>query len=144
VRSYIVDAHKELVRPECTWYRKWFAESKLFEPGEAALTPEGKKLLDGIAGWINQDKASDHDVVIAAFAAPGQNAEYALTLSQKQAEAVCEYLRSTHRVHRTGFWYWSNRNVRPIGVGTNPPPIPGNDKLPPARIEVNVFVPRAL
>jgi outer membrane protein OmpA-like peptidoglycan-associated protein len=143
VRSYVVDAHKELVRPECRWYRKWFREKDLFEPGGAALTDDGKKLLDDIADWINEDKASDQAVIIAAFAAPGQDAEYARTVTQKQAEAVCEYLRSNHRVHRTGFWYWSNRDVRALGVGTNPPAIPGNERLPAARIEVNVFWPRA-
>ncbi len=43
VRSYVVDAHKELVRPDCKRFCKWFPESDLFEPGRAVLTSDGRK-----------------------------------------------------------------------------------------------------
>lgn len=140
VRSYVVDAHKELIRPDCTRYRKWFPEAKLFEPGRAMLTPDGKKALDEIAGWLNEQKDSSQDVVIAGFADDKLNADFAQTLSQKQSEAVLDYLKSGHRIHRTGFWFWSNRSAKAIGVGNSAPPVPETQSLPPARIEVLVFV----
>jgi phospholipid/cholesterol/gamma-HCH transport system substrate-binding protein len=141
VRSYVVDPNKELIRPDCKRYRKWFAEDKLFVPGKAVLTPEGKKRLDEASAWLNEAKDSAQDVVIAGFADPSQNPDFALALTQKQSEAVMDYLKSNHRVHRTGFWFWSNRSVRSIGVGTNPPPVPESESLPAARIELLVFVP---
>src|SRR5262249_41394979 len=114
VRNYVVDAHKELIRPECTRYRKWFPEAKLFEPGRAVLTADGKKALDDIAGWINEQKDPSQDVVVAAFADDKLNPEFALTLTQKQAAAVLDYLKRSHRIHRTGFWFWSNRPAKAI------------------------------
>lgn len=140
VRSYVVDAHKELVRPDFTRYRKWFPEAMLFEPGRAVLTAEGKKALDDVAGWLNENKDSSQEVVVAGFADSKLNPDFALTLTQKQAEAVLEYLKSNHRIHRTGFWYWSNRSVKALGVGTNPPPVPESVRLPEARIELLVFI----
>jgi phospholipid/cholesterol/gamma-HCH transport system substrate-binding protein len=142
VRSYVVDPHKELIRPDCKRYRKWFSEDKLFEPGKAVLTSDGKRRLDDVSTWLNEAKDSAQEVVIAGFADPSQNADFALTLTQKQSDAVMEYLKSNYRVHRTGFWFWSNRSVRAIGVGTNPLPIPESESLPSARIELLVFVPQ--
>ena len=142
VRNYVVDPNKELIRPDCKRYRKWFAEDTLFEPGTAVLTAAGKKRLDEVSGWLNEDKDSAQDVVIAAFAGPGLNSDFAQALTQKQSEAVMEYFKSNFRVHRTGFWFWSNRSVHAIGVGNNPPPIPESEILPPARIEVLVFAPQ--
>lgn len=143
VRSYVVDAHKELVRPDCKRYRKWFSERQLFEPGKAILIESGKKLLDDVSTWLNEEKDSNQEVVIAAFAGPEHNADFAQTLTQKQSEAVLEYLKSKHKVHRTGFWFWSNRSVRAIGVGNNPPPVPESESLPAARLELLIFVPAA-
>jgi phospholipid/cholesterol/gamma-HCH transport system substrate-binding protein len=141
VRSYVVDPNKELIRPDCKRYRLYFAEDKLFEPGKAVLTAAGKKRLDDAGVWLNKDKQSNHDVVIAGFADPSHGPDYALALSQKQSEIVMDYLKTNHRVHRTGFWFWSNRSVRSIGVGANPSPVRETESLPPARIEVLVFVP---
>lgn len=142
VRSYVVDPNKELIRPDCKRYRKWFPEDKLFEPGSAVLTAEGKKRLDDVAGWVNDAKDSNQDVVIAGFASPSLNPEFALALTQKQSQAVMDYLKTNYRVHRTGFWFWSNRSVHALGVGNNPPPVPESEKLPAARIELLVFVPQ--
>jgi phospholipid/cholesterol/gamma-HCH transport system substrate-binding protein len=142
VRSYVVDPNKELIRPDCKRYRKWFAEDKLFEPGRAVLTAEGKKRLDEVSTWVNDAKDSSQDVVVAAFASPSLNPDFALALTQKQSETVMEYLKANHRVHRTGFWFWSNRSVRAIGVGNSPPPVPETENLPAARVELLVFVPQ--
>lgn len=143
VRSYVVDAHKELIRPECERHCKWYRESDLFEPGRAVLTSAGRKRLDEAAAWLAEHKEASSEVVVAAFAAPEQNAAIAKTLTQKQSEAVSEYLRTTHKVHKTGWWWWSTRPVRAIGVGNNPPPMPDADTLPASRVELLVFVPGA-
>jgi phospholipid/cholesterol/gamma-HCH transport system substrate-binding protein len=142
VRSYVVDANKELIRPDCKCHRKWFRASELFEPGRAVLTSAGRKRLDAAAGWLNGHKEKRSEVVVAAFADPGENRAVAQTLTQKQSEAVVTYLRSAHRVQRMGFWWWSNRRVRAVGGGTTPPPLPETESLPPARVEVLVFVPQ--
>jgi phospholipid/cholesterol/gamma-HCH transport system substrate-binding protein len=139
VRSYIVDAHRELVRPECKRTRRWFPEADLFEPGRAVLTAAGKGRLDSAAAWLNEQKDSGSEIVVAGFADPKHQAEFALTLTQKQSQVVVDYLRGEHRVHRLSFW--SSRNVKAVGVGANPPPTPEIEVLPAARIELLVFVP---
>jgi phospholipid/cholesterol/gamma-HCH transport system substrate-binding protein len=141
VRSYVVDAHKELVRPDCKRSRKWFAEDQLFEPGRAVLTSAGKRKLDDAAAWLNQQKDAGSEIVVAAFADPKQPADFAQTLTQKQSQAAADYLVSQHRVQRMGFWWWSNRNVKAVGCGANPSPMPETETLPPARVELLVFVP---
>jgi phospholipid/cholesterol/gamma-HCH transport system substrate-binding protein len=142
VRSYVIDPHKELVRPECKRSRKWFAEADLFERGRAVLTEAGKKRLDSAAEWLNGQKAQGSELVVASFAAPDQNADFAQTVTQKQSEVVGEYLKSAHQVHRTGWWWWSTRPMSAVGCGTAPSPVPETEKLPPARIELIVFVPQ--
>jgi phospholipid/cholesterol/gamma-HCH transport system substrate-binding protein len=142
VRSYVVDANKELIRPDCKRDRKWFPANQLFEPGRAVLTDQGRQALDAVVPWLKEHKEPHNEVMVAAFAAPNENPDFALTLTQKQGEAVRDYLRGTHRVHRTGFWWWSTRSVRSIGCGVNPPPVPETETLPPARVEVLVFVPQ--
>jgi phospholipid/cholesterol/gamma-HCH transport system substrate-binding protein len=142
VRNYVIDPQKELVRPECKRSRKWFTEKDLFEPGKAVLTAAGKKRLNAAAEWLNAQKEEGSELVVASFAAPGQQAEFAQTVTQKQSEVVSDYLKNSHQVHRTGWWWWSTRSIRAIGVGTMPTPVPETEKLPPARIELIVFVPQ--
>lgn len=142
VRSYVVDAHKELVRPDCDRFVQWFPQDALFEPGRAILTPAGKKTLDGAAAWLNEHKEPGSEVVIAAYASPNADADVAKTVTQKQAEAALEYLRSQHSVQRLGWWWWSNRTTKALGVGSQPPALPESASLPSARLELLVFVPR--
>jgi phospholipid/cholesterol/gamma-HCH transport system substrate-binding protein len=142
VRSYVVDPNKELIRPDCKRSRMWFAESDLFEPGKAVLTPQGKKRLETAAAWLNSQKEPGSELLVAAFAAPGQNADFAQAVTQKQSEVVADYLKSSHQVQRVGWWWWSNRPLRSIGCGTMPTPVPETEKLPPARLELIVFVPQ--
>jgi outer membrane protein OmpA-like peptidoglycan-associated protein len=134
VRSYVVDAQKELVRPDCKRTRKWYAEHQLFEPGRAVLTSAGREKLDEAAAWLNEQKDAGSEVVVAAFADPKQPADFAQTLTEKQSQVVVDYLRNQHRVQRTGFWWWSNRNVKALGLGANPSPMPESEALPSARI----------
>jgi hypothetical protein len=97
--------------------------------------------LDEGGAWLNGHKEPGSEIVIASFANLSQNADIAQTLTQKQSEVVSDYLKAAHQIQRTGFWLWSNRSVRPIGVGTNPPLLPATETLPAARIELLVFVP---
>ncbi len=143
VRGYVNDPHKELVRPGHVAHRKWFTEASLFEAGRAVLTESGKKKLDGIAPWINGHKEEDSEIVVAGFASASRDGAVARTITQKQAEAVLEYLRSEHRVHRMGFWWWSNRRTKAVGCGNAPPAMPERARLPDSRIEIVVFVPGA-
>ncbi len=141
VRSYVVDPAKELVRPDMKRFRKWYAESDLFESGTAVLTDKGRDRLDDGGAWLNKQKYPGAEVMIAAFADQAQKPEFAHTVTTKQAEVVLEYLRSKHSVHRTGWWWWSTRSTRSIGCGTTPTPVPETEKMPKARIELIVFAP---
>jgi phospholipid/cholesterol/gamma-HCH transport system substrate-binding protein len=145
IRSYVVDPNKLLNRPDCSFVRKVLAESKLFRPGRAVLTSAGRRELADVAEWLNAHKEKGSEVVVAAYARRGQNFEAAQTLTQKQSEVVCNYLTSNYKVHKTGWWFWKKRAVKPVGCGTMVSPIPGDAKrkLPAARVEVLVFVPQS-
>jgi phospholipid/cholesterol/gamma-HCH transport system substrate-binding protein len=145
IRSYVVDPHKLLNRPDCTFIRKVLPASKLFRPGRAVLTDAGRENLAEVAAWLNENKESDSEVVVAAYAPRSQDFEAAQTLTQKQSEVVCNYLTSNYKVHKTGWWFWKKRPVKPVGCATMASPIPGDakKKMPAARVEVLVFSPQS-
>jgi phospholipid/cholesterol/gamma-HCH transport system substrate-binding protein len=138
IRSFVVDAHKELVRPDRKRMRKVFGEDELFEPGQAILTDAGRAKLDGVAQWLKTYKAGD--IVVAGIAPPRSEPTFAQTLTQKQSEAVTTYLKSSG-VQRTGYWWWSTRPVKAIGCGNHPPAQPEAEELPASRVEVVLFLP---
>ncbi|MBM3992663.1 MAG: MCE family protein [Planctomycetes bacterium] len=140
VRSYVVDIAKELIRPDCKRYRTWYADTDLFEPGKSVLTADGRKKLDEAAVWLNKHKYENSEIVIAAFAAPTQPADFANQVTLKQCEATVEYLRSKN-VHHTGWWWWSTRPIKGIACGNQPTPVPETEKMPAGRVEILVFVP---
>jgi phospholipid/cholesterol/gamma-HCH transport system substrate-binding protein len=142
VRNYVVDINKELIRPECQRHCKWFREEELFQPETALLTDAGRQHLDKAAAWMNGLKQEGSEIVVASFADPQQDADRAQILTRKQSEAVVDYLRKQHQVHRMGFWWWSNRRVVALGCGTAAPPVSGSSDLPRPRIELLVFVPQ--
>ena len=113
----------------------------MFEPGKAVLTTAGRGKLDEAADWLIKHKYENSEVLVAAFAEPSQMADFAATVTQKQAEVTVEYLRSK-KVHHTGWWWWSTRSIRSIGCGNNPTPVPETEKMPAARVEIIVFVPQ--
>lgn len=141
VRSYVVDINKELNRPACKRYRMYYPAAQLFEPGRAVLTEAGQEALNKAADWLNEHKEEGSEVVVAAFAEPRSQADFAQTLTQKQAEVAAEYLKTNHSIHRMGFWWWSNRTVKALGCGNTPSPVPEREHLPAARVEFIVFVP---
>jgi phospholipid/cholesterol/gamma-HCH transport system substrate-binding protein len=141
VRDYVEDAAGLLVRPNCERHRQYFAEAELFEPGRAVLTPQGRERLDKLAPWLEGLKYKGSEVVIVAYADPQTTSpSLARTLTRQQSEAVCDYLKRQHAIQKMG-WF-SSRKVTALGQGINPPPLPERDPLPPARIEVIVFVPQ--
>ncbi len=143
VRSYVVDPHKLLHRPDCTYYRRWYDAKDLFEPGTAVLTGPGRREMVRLADWLKDNLSKKSEVVVASYAPAGLGFEAALTLTQKESEVVCGHLRD-HKVHKTGWWWWSTRPVKAVGCGTMASPIPADArrKLPAPRVEIVVFEPQ--
>ncbi len=142
VNRYVEDPTALLVRPNCERNRQVFAEAALFEPGRAVLTSQGRQRLDELAPWLEGLKHKGSEVVVAAYADPHGTVpgSVALALTRQQSEVVCEYLKDHHSVQKLG-WF-SSRKVTAVGLGAGPPPAPERDSLPPARVEVLVFVPQ--
>ena len=144
VRGYDKDAQSLLVRPDCERVRTVFAEGDLFEPGRSALTAPGKQRLDAVAeklkGSLRHDGA---DLVVAACADPKSavSPSLARALTESQSTAVVSYLKDHHSIQKAGWVSW--RDTTALGLGTSPYPGEEKDaKLPPARVEVLVFVPQ--
>ena len=141
VRNYVEDSLELLIRPQAERNRRWFAEADLFEPGRAVLTGPGRERLDQLAPWLAGLKHKNSDIVVASYADPATTpAALAQSLTRHQSEAVCTYLREQHAVQKMG-WFTA-RKVTPLGCGINPAPVAETEKLPPARVEVLVFVPQ--
>ncbi len=141
IRDYARDAETMLVRPRCDRMRTMFAEADLFEPGRAALTPDGKKRLDEVVprlkGGLRHEGA---DLVVVALADPKQARPQAKKITADQSAAVCDYLRDQHSVQKAGWLTW--REMTALGLGTAPYPGEDDPGLPAARVEVLVFVPQ--
>jgi phospholipid/cholesterol/gamma-HCH transport system substrate-binding protein len=142
VGGYVEDATELLVRPHCERNRRRFAEADLFEPGRAVLTAQGRDNLNALAPWLAGMKHKGSEVVVVSYADPrtAPSPAVARTLTRQQSEAVCDYLKTQHAVQKMG-WF-SSRKVTPLGMGVAPPPVPDAEPLPPARVEVLVFVPQ--
>ena len=142
VRSYVEDHAAILVRPTHERYRQVLPAATLFEPGKALLTDAGRAKLDELAPWFEQLKIKGSDVVVATYADPKvvSSPRAAVALTQKQSEVVAEYLKSNQKIHKLGMLRW--RDVKPLGLGTDPPIVPENEQVPAARVEVIVFVPQ--
>jgi phospholipid/cholesterol/gamma-HCH transport system substrate-binding protein len=141
MRDYIEDPTSLLVRPNCERNRQYFSETELFEPGRAVLTAQGRQRLDNLAPWLEGMKHKGSEVVVVAYADPRHaKSSLARTLTRQQSEAVCDYLKKQHSIQKLG-WF-SSRKVTALGQGVQAPPAPEHDSLPPARVEVLVFVPQ--
>ncbi len=141
VRSYVEDPDALLIRPNCERQRQCFSEADLFEPGRAVLTDQGKERLSEIGPWLASIRAKGSEIVVASYAdAHATPPAVARLLTQEQSAAVCDYLKQHHKVQKIG-WF-SSRKVIPLGLGTSPPPLPEKEPLPPARVEVLVFMPQ--
>jgi len=141
VRGYVEDSKAILIRPDCERNRQVFAEAELFEPGRAVLTAQGRKRLDEVGPWLSGLKHKGSEVVVVAYADPkAAKGADTRTLTRQQSEAVLTYLKDNHGAQKLG-WF-SSRKVTALGMGVSPPPVPEKEPLPPARVEVVVFVPQ--
>jgi phospholipid/cholesterol/gamma-HCH transport system substrate-binding protein len=141
VGRYVEDPVALLVRTNCERNRQHFAEEDLFEPGRAVLTAQGRERLDQIAPWLAGLKHKGSDVVVVAYADPKKGTpQAALAVTRQQSAAVADYLKKQHGAHKLGLV--AKRKVTALGQGVQPPPVPEREPLPPARVEVLVFVPQ--
>jgi phospholipid/cholesterol/gamma-HCH transport system substrate-binding protein len=139
--GYIEDPQALLVRPNCERNRWCFADTDLFEPDRAVLTAQGRHRIDDIAPKVNGFRQKGTEVVIVGYADPKTTpAETARTLTRQRSEAVCNYLKDQHGIHKVG-WVGA-RKVTALGMGVQPPPAPETENLPASRVEVLVFVPQ--
>jgi phospholipid/cholesterol/gamma-HCH transport system substrate-binding protein len=144
VGGYIENPVTILDRPQSSRDRRVFDAEALFEPGQAILTAQGKRRLDEVAPWLEGMKHKGSEVVVASFADPRDTEALRGSpgvLTRKQSEAVCDYLKGQHAIQKMG-WF-SSRKVIPVGLGTQPSPLVEREPLPPARVEVIVFVPKS-
>ena len=102
-----------------------------------AILPAFAHLLPWLAGIKNKGS----EIVVVAYADPRSSTPpVGLMVTRQQSQAVCDYLKAHHKVQKLG-WF-SSRNVIPLGLGTQTPPLPETEILPPDRIEVQVFLPQ--
>jgi phospholipid/cholesterol/gamma-HCH transport system substrate-binding protein len=142
IGGYVEDPVALLVRSNCECNRRTFAESELFEPERAVLTAQGREKLDELGPWLSGLKHKGSEVVVVSYADPAKkpDAKAAGNITRQQSEAVVDYLKKQHAAHKLG-WF-SSRKVVALGQGVHPPPVPEREPLPPARVEVLVFVPQ--
>jgi phospholipid/cholesterol/gamma-HCH transport system substrate-binding protein len=142
--SYVAPSATEvLVRPNADRFRKVFAESDLFTTGQATLTDAGKAKLDAVAEWLKSQPTAGSEIVVVAYAAAdnADSGSVANRVTEAQANEAVAYLRDIHAVHKLG--WWSRRKISGLGLGRAQPPQPESETLPPARIEVVLYVPRS-
>ncbi|MDY3562547.1 MlaD family protein [Gemmata sp. JC673] len=141
VRSYVEDSVALLVRPTMNRHQALFQSKDIFEPGTATLTSEGRRHMDGVADWLNQNRVAGSEVVVAAFHDPRDKhivPAVALELTRKQAEVVAEHLKAAGA---TKLGTFSRRKVTPLGLGTALSPAePAPDA--PSNVQILTFTPR--
>jgi phospholipid/cholesterol/gamma-HCH transport system substrate-binding protein len=135
------DAEQLLFRPDAQEHRRVLASSELFEPGRAALLPEGRERLDEVGAWLKGFPQRNAEIVIAAFTSVEKSEEKARILTQNQAEAVRDYLVQNFSIDGTGFLGIRSRKVTAAGLGGHVSPGSAESPLPQDRVEVKVFVP---
>ncbi len=136
----ILNPREVLDRPSQERNRKWFAEKDLFEPGRSVLTTQGQERLQALKDWLEGlTRHEGAEVVVVAYADPqNQESQHAKTLTQDQAQKVGEVLARVAPV----WGGWKSRAVTTLGMGTTRSPVVERELLPPARVEILVFVPQ--
>jgi phospholipid/cholesterol/gamma-HCH transport system substrate-binding protein len=143
VSSYVEDANELLYRPNCERSPTWFAESELFAPGRAQLTDEGRQRLRELVPQLSSLTKNDGaEMVILAYAdrKTTLDAEQAQVLTQKQSEAVRDFLKQAGAVYKK-YWVFP-RKVRLHGFGLDAPPVAERDNPPGPALGILVFVPQ--
>ena len=138
VRSYVENPIEIIVRPNADCRRKTLDSEDLFDPGTAILNPLGRKHLDEIVPWINGFPKDSEMVIVGFHQNISNNMETSKLLCRQQAEAVMDYLKNQHSVHKNG-WF-SRRKITPLGLGTRDVPtlgVPTENKYD--RVELLLF-----
>jgi outer membrane protein OmpA-like peptidoglycan-associated protein len=142
-RSYVEDTHELLYRPNCERTPQWFTESELFPPGRAQLTDSGRQRLRELVPDLSTlTKHDGAEMVILSYADPktGLDAEQASLLTQKQSEAVRDFLKQAGAIYKR-YWVFP-RKVRLHGFGLDAPPIAEKDNPPGPALGILVYVPQ--
>lgn len=75
-----------------TFFQQSVGDRVLFLVDQATLTPAGRAMLDGQAGWLTSN--SDYQAIIEGHADEQGTREYNLALGARRANAAQEYLVS--------------------------------------------------
>lgn len=136
------DRERLLFRPGWTREGQIMTEGELFEPGRAALTPEGRQRVASLASWVQATAKDQTEVVVLAYTDAGMSENWAGILTQDQADAVRTELVDKHRIGSRG-WFRS-RKVASVGFGTQVPKAAADlaPNLPPRGVEVLLFTPQ--
>ena len=89
-----------------------------FDTDSSVLTPSAKSALDVVAKALTSDRLSPLSFSVEGHADPRGGPDHNLPLSQARAEAVVEYLATTHSIDRT--------RLRSVGRGDAFPVKPEN------------------
>jgi phospholipid/cholesterol/gamma-HCH transport system substrate-binding protein len=136
------DRERLLFRPGWNRVGQIMTEAELFEPGRAALTPEGRRRVESLATWARSTMKDQTEVVVLAYTDAAMSEEFATILTQDQADAVRAELVDKHRVGSRG-WFRS-RKVASVGFGTQLPKAASDlvPNLPSRGVEVLLFTPQ--
>ncbi len=142
IRGYVEDHAALLVRANCKKERVVYIPKDIFDGDSAILTDTGKQKLDEVAKWLSENRQKESEVVVVSYTTETKDVtpQEAKAHTKKQSEVVAEYLKK-HGGAKLGTF--SSRKVIPLGAGLDQSPIAADkDKLPPARIEILLFVPQ--
>ena len=115
----------------------------MFAPGRAQLTDEGRQRLRELVPQLSSLTKNDGaEMVILAYAdrKTTLDAEQAQVLTQKQSEAVRDFLKQAGAVYKK-YWVFP-RKVRLHGFGLDTPPVAEKDNPPGPALGILVFVPQ--
>ncbi len=137
IRGYVEDKTVVLVRPSFRRQAFSYPAGDLFEPGTAVLTPAGKETLTGMAAVIKTQLDPKAEVVVSAGGEPAGTPN-AGPLTKQRADGVVAYLKEKG-AHKMG--WWTRRTLTPVGLGSDPDPVPDPARPAGPWVQVLVFTP---
>lgn len=137
IRGYVEDQQALLVRP--TFRRQAFSyrADDLFEPGTAILTDAGKEHLANLATVLRTQLDKKAEVVVSAGGEPAATPNPG-PLTRQRAEVAVAFLKEKG-AHKMG--WWTRRSLTPVGLGSDPDPVPDPDRPAGPWVQVLVFTP---
>jgi phospholipid/cholesterol/gamma-HCH transport system substrate-binding protein len=137
IRGYVEDQQALLVRP--TFRRQAFSYQAhdLFEPGTAILTDAGKEHLSNLAAVLRTQLDKRAEVVVSAGGEPATTPNPG-PLTRQRAEVAVAFLKEKG-AHKMG--WWTRRSLTPVGLGSDPDPVPDPDRPAGPWVQVLVFTP---